>query len=94
MAAPNLNSLARVDGFGNPSDGVNIGNATTDKVAFYGTTPITQRTSAAQASLATTVAISTGTIWGFASSTQANALVTLANELRAAMVALGLIKGS
>jgi len=32
--------------------------------------------------------------YGFSTSTQANAIVTLVNELRAALVASGLIKGS
>ena len=32
--------------------------------------------------------------WGFSGSTQANAIVTLVNELRDALVAIGAIKGS
>jgi UDP-N-acetyl-D-mannosaminuronic acid transferase (WecB/TagA/CpsF family) len=76
-------------------DGMTIGNATTDKIGLYGVTPIVQRSSASQAAVATTVAISTTSEkWGFAGSTQANAIVTLVNELRAAMVAIGAIKGS
>ena len=76
-------------------EGVLIGEATTNKVGFYGVTPITQRTSASQAAVVTTVAVSTtSNIWGFSTSTQANSIVSLVNELRAAMVAIGVIKGS
>jgi len=77
------------------TDGAALGEATTDKISLYGVTPITQRTSASQAAVATTGAVSTtSNIWGFSTSTQANAIVTLVNELRAALVALGAIKGS
>lgn len=76
-------------------DGTSLGNATTDKVSLYGVTPITQRGNSSQAAVETTLAVSTtSSIWGFSTSTQANALVTLVNELRAALVALGAIKGS
>ena len=77
------------------TDGATLGGATTDKISLYGVTPIVQRSSASQAAVATTLAVSTtSNIWGFSTSTQANALVTLANELRAALVAIGCIKGS
>lgn len=71
---------------------------TTSPLGFYGTAGATQPTSASQAAVATTVSISTGatttTLWGFSTSTQANALVTLVNQLRSDLVTLGLIKGS
>jgi len=70
------------------------GASTTDLIGAYGSaTPIAQRSGSAQAAVTTTAPISTGTIWGFASSAQAAAIITLANELRAALVALNLIKG-
>ena len=65
----------------------------TGKQGFYGATPIVQRTGATQAAVVTTAATST-TPYGFASAAQADAIVTLVNELRAALVALGMIKGS
>lgn len=74
-------------------DGVMIGRDTADKAGFYGVAPIAQRAGAAQAAVATTGATSSSP-WGFSGSTQANAIVTLVNELRAALVAVGLIKGS
>lgn len=73
--------------------GVEIGQSTTDLVGFYGVTPVAQRTSASQAAVTTTAATST-TPYGFGTAAQADAIVTLVNELRAALVALGAIKGS
>lgn len=71
-------------------NGSKIGTGTTQKLGFYGVTPIAQRSGSAQAS----VAGSAGASYTGAEQTIINNLVTLANELRAAAVALGLIKGS
>ena len=73
--------------------GTSFGQSTADLISFYGVTPIAQRTNANQATVTTTAATST-TPYGFSTVTQANAIVTLVNELQAALVALGLIKGS
>lgn len=73
--------------------GTKIGTATTQKIAFHNSTPVIQRTGAAQASVATTAATSTNP-WGYTTQAQADAIVTLVNELRATMVEKGLIKGS
>ena len=76
------------------STGNKIGtSATTQKLAFFNSAPIVQRTSSAQAAVATTGS-TTSTPYGFTSAAQADAIVTLVNELRAALVAFGLIKGS
>lgn len=72
-------------------DGVQVG-ATGDKLAFLGSDPVVQRVGAAQAAVATTAATST-TPFGYAEA-QANAIVTLLNEIRAALVAVGIIKGA
>lgn len=62
---------------------------------FYGTSATTQPTSASQAAVASTAPVSiTATQWGFSTSTQAAAVLTLLNQLRRDLVALGLIKGS
>ena len=74
-------------------DGTTLGSATTELVSCYGVTPIVQRSGAAQAAAGTTAAIST-TPYGFATSTQADAAITLLNEVRSALVAFGIIKGS
>lgn len=84
---------------------MSIGAATTDLLGFYGlATPIAQQVGAAQAAVATSVvttAATTTSPWGYATSTQADAvsaqvvlLRTLVNELRADLVALNLIKGA
>lgn len=85
-------------------DGSSFGSSTSELISFYGVTPVSQRAGAAQAAVAVstiTTAATTTTPWGFATSTQADAvaatvasLVTLANELRAGLVALGAVKGA
>jgi hypothetical protein len=77
----------------NNTDGTSLGQSTTDKVSLYGVTPIVQRSGAAQAAVGTTASTSTSPV-GFSTTTQADAIVALVNELRAALVALGAIKGS
>jgi hypothetical protein len=62
------------------SDGVVVGQSTSDKVGFFGVTPVVQPTSTDQA------AITAG-----ATTTAAN---TLLIAIRAALVSLGAIKGS
>lgn len=74
-------------------DGTCLGQSAADEISLYGVTPIVQRSGADQAAVTTTAATTT-TPWGFSTSTQANGIVTLVNELRAALVALGAIKGS
>lgn len=73
-----------------------FGNSSTDTVAFYGAaTPQAQQSGAGQAAVASTAPVSiSATQWGFSTSTQALAVITLQNELRSALVALGLIAGS
>ena len=73
--------------------GTKIGTATAQKLAFHNATPVIQRAGAAQAAVATTGATNS-TPYGYSSEAQANAIVTLLNELRAAMVEKGLIKGA
>lgn len=59
------------------TDGYKVGEAVTDKVGFYGVTPVVQQASANQAV-----------------ATDAASVIVLANALRAALVANGLIKGA
>jgi hypothetical protein len=76
-------------------DGTNFGRSN-GKIGFYGlTTPIV-KPSFTNAAVLTTLATSTGSagstaIWGFTTAAQANALTALVIELRAKMVAFGLI---
>ena len=82
----------------NGPDGNSFGVGITELISFYGVAPVAQRSGAAQVALSATVvnasASNGAATWGFASSTQATQVVTLVNELRAALVALGAIKGS
>lgn len=76
-------------GNGNP-DGTCFGRTSSEPIGFYGATPAA-RTAFSNAAVETTVAVSTtSNIWGYSTSTQANAIVALANEIRAALVTLGL----
>lgn len=77
----------------NTTTGTKIGTATTQKLAFYNSTPIVQRSGAAQAAVATTAATNVAP-FGYTTQAQADAIVTLVNEIRAALVALGLIAGA
>lgn len=85
-------------------DGYVVGQSATDKIGFYGTAPIAQKSGADQAevtdasggaaSATNGILTLTGT---YNSAIIANAIATLAaqgNALREAMVSLGLIKGS
>lgn len=75
----------------NRPDGTCLGLSSSEKLSFYGTTPATQP-QMSNSAVATTVAVSTtSNIWGFSTSTQANAIVSLVNEIRAALVTLGLV---
>jgi hypothetical protein len=76
---------------GNP-DGSVLGQSPADKIAFYNAAPIPQRAGAAQAAVDTT-APTNSSPYGF-SQTQATQLLALVNEMRATLVALGLMKGS
>jgi len=71
---------------------IDLGAAATDKVALYGSTPVVQRaTAASHTVIATTVAVSTtSAIWGFSTSTQANAAIAAIAEIQATLLALGI----
>ena len=78
-------------GNGNP-DGTSLGKSTSELVSLYGVTPIAQRSGAAQGTFTTTMTQSTG--YGFLTSTAADAAVALILEMRLALIAIGVIKGS
>lgn len=73
--------------------GTKFGTATTQKIGFYNATPIVQRSGAAQTAVVTTAATQT-TPFGYSTGAQADAIVTLVNELRAWAVAQGFIAGA
>lgn len=80
----------------NSPDGALIGNSATEKIGFYGTTPVVQPASDSQAAV-------TGTALGtidFTSATEAatvvaqvNAITVLINQLRSDLVDLGVVNG-
>lgn len=73
--------------------GSQVGTSVSQKLSFHGATPVVQRSGAAQAAVATTA--STQTVpFGYTTQAQADALVTLVNEIRATLVQKGLMKGS
>lgn len=73
--------------------GTKIGTEITQKISFHNSTPVVQRSGAAQAAVSTT-ASTQSTPYGYTTSAQADAIVTLLNEIRAALVEKGIIKGS
>lgn len=87
MAAADALQLS--DGRG---DGCIMGQSSTDPIGFHGKTPVPQRASAVQGTIATTRAVSTGH-YGF-TSTQANAILDMCNEVSAMLTARGDWKGS
>lgn len=74
------------------SGGYQVGQDAADKVGMHGAAPTVQRSGAAQAAVAATAATNSSP-YGY-SEAQANAIVTLLNEIRAALVEKGIIKGS
>lgn len=91
MALPRATDVEVIGSGG--SGGSTLGESASEKISFYGFTPVVQPSGSGQAAVATTAATSTSP-WGFSTSTQANAVVTLVNQVRADLVSLGLIKGS
>lgn len=73
-------------------DGAMLGNATSDKVGFYGSTPVakTAVTATAVTAVATTVIsqVATSGKWAFSTSTAATALVTRVRQLQVDVEAL------
>lgn len=65
----------------------------TTTFAGGGNVPIGMRSGSAQAAVTTTAATST-TPYGFSTAAQADAIVTLVNEVRATLIAAGFMKGS
>jgi len=75
----------------NSPDGAVMGASTTELIAFYGSTPVVQPTSASQAAVTATI---TTTAVLTQAATQAAANTVLLNQIRSELVTLGLITGS
>lgn len=74
------------------TDGTTLGQSASDKISFYGVTPVVRRAGSAQAAVPTTAATASSP-YGY-SEAQANAIVTLVNEMRTVLVNAGLMKGA
>lgn len=75
----------------NSPDGATFGGGITEKISFYGVTPVVQRASIAQATV--TLTLTTGGV-GFVSTAQAQAVVDQINEIRAMLTQNGMWKGA
>lgn len=71
--------------------GCTLGQSASDLVGLHGATPVIQRASADQAAVVTTTP--TTSAYGYTLA-QATAVLTLLNEIRAALVEKGIIKGA
>ena len=69
-------------------DGALIGGTSSEKIGFYGASPVTRQSVSAYTT--TTAAVSTSTNWGYTTSTQADAINTQVVALTAALRNLGL----
>jgi len=79
------------------NEGALFATTATQKVAFHGAAPVVQRAGASQAAVSTNALAVAGTYSQAevtAIATRAAALTTLVNELRAALVEKGLIRGT
>lgn len=76
----------------NSADGAQMGASATEKVGFWGATPVVQRSGSSQAAL-TLVTTSQGG-YGFVSTTGFSAFIAQLEEIRAALVQYGFLKGS
>ncbi len=92
MALPSATDIEYVGT--SSSGGCVLGQTSTDLIGFFGlATAIAQPSGAGQAAVSTAAATSGSAIYGFTSA-QANGIVTLVNQLRSDLVALGILKGS
>ncbi len=100
MALPAIGDGEQI-GDGNTNETLNVGRSgqpvkvqpsASGTLGFWGAAATTQPASAYQAALANTTATSGG--FGFSTATAFDAAVAQLEEIRASLVALGLIKGS
>jgi len=75
--------------YGSP-DGAMFGNASSEPIAFFGTTPIVQP--AISSAISTTASISTAGHYGFATSTEALQIVSAVSTMTWALKQLGLVR--
>lgn len=79
-------------GYGAPG-GTMLGSSATEKVGFWGVTPVVQPAGAAQAALTLTTTTSSSPV-GLVTASGFVALFALLEEIRASLVDCGIMKGS
>ena len=82
--APNSETSAIVSEAGisgSPGPGIVMGGSTSDLIAFYGGTPVAKRTTTALTALSTTTSLT---------SSQANSLISMVNEIIATLTGNGM----
>lgn len=79
-----------------PGAGAQVACSATEKVGFFGATPVIQPTNSAQAAVAQSNITANSATSNISSSvnTQLKHTIALVNRLRTDLIALGLIKGS
>ena len=75
----------------NAPAGAMIGKSATEKVGFWGITPVVQPSSATQAALTLTTAVSSG--FAFTTSAGFAAMLAQLENIRASLVLVGILKG-
>jgi hypothetical protein len=76
------------------TDGVRLGQDTSDKVGFFGETPVVRYATSIAAPTSTAAVSISATQWGFTSSAAADSLITTVFKLQTAMQAYGLVSSS
>jgi UDP-N-acetyl-D-mannosaminuronic acid transferase (WecB/TagA/CpsF family) len=71
--------------------GTKLGQSATDPLGFFGATATVQPASVAAVTTTAAVSIS-ATQWGYATSTQANAVTTALSTIHANLISLGLLR--
>jgi len=89
---PGPNSVTLPEPYLNQGGPNQFGASATSLNAFYGATPIAQRSSAAQTTIVATVSATAGR--GFTTSAKFNAVIAQLAEICATLTTLGLWKGS
>lgn len=72
----------------NSPDGATMGQSATEKISFYGETPVVQ--AAAVTAVTTTAATSTTNAYGFTTAAQADAVVASLNAVITALANIGI----
>jgi hypothetical protein len=77
----------------NSPDGAQVGQSSTEKIGFWGATPVVQPAAATQAALTETTAGVAASCVGFQSATAFCAMISLVGAMRTALVNSGIMKG-